>query len=218
MARVICVHGMGGTAATMAPVVERLRAAGHDATAITLPGHGGTPEGLLGVTWADWLDAVCAAVAAHGADTVVGQSMGAALAFAAAARGSAGSVVAINTLAPDPDAVDGLEWRRDRGTEWIEVEPSAVGEVALERIPIGALLEMANGVLSTDLGAVHVPVLLVTSAHDDVVDPASSDVVADLLGGPVERLLLPGSGHVASMDVDVDLLAATITTRLGRWH
>lgn len=216
MARILCVHGMGGTAATMTRVVDGLRAAGHDAIAITLPGHGGAPEDLLGVGWADWLDAVAGAVTAHGADTIVGQSMGAALALAAAAGGRCRSVVAINVLAPDPDAVDGLEWRRDRGTEWIDVPPSDVGEIALDRIPIGALLEMANGVLSTDLAAVTVPVLLVTSANDDVVDPASSDVVAAQLAGPVTRDVLPASGHVASLDADLDRLLAAICAHVDR--
>ena len=104
MSRVLCVHGMGGTAATMSMVVDGLRAAGHDAIAITLPGHGGAPEDLLGVTWQDWI----AAVSAPAADVIVGQSMGAALALAVASYGGCGSVVAINTTAPDPDAVDGL--------------------------------------------------------------------------------------------------------------
>lgn len=212
MTSVLCLHGMGGTAATMAPIVAALRAAGHDAHAITLPGHGRDPEHLVGVGWTDWL----VAASAHAADVVVGQSMGAVLALAIAAGGGCRAVVAINPLAPDPDAVDGLEWRRDRGTEWIEVAPSSVGEVALERLPIAALVEMATGVLSVDLAAVTVPVLIATSALDDVVDPASSDVIASLLGGPVERLSLPNSGHVASMDADVDLLVTAISAHIAR--
>lgn len=202
----------------MARVVGALRDAGHDAVAITLPGHGGVPEDLLGVGWDDWLGAVSAHARDRGVDTIIGQSMGAALALAVAASGGVGSVVAINTIAADPDAVDGLEWRRDRGTEWIDVPPSDVGEVALERIPIGALLEMANGVLSIDLAAVRVPVLLVTSVNDEVVDPASSDVVAGSLGGPVDRLTLPRSGHVASMDADVELMITAVGEHLDRWH
>jgi carboxylesterase len=85
-----------------------------------------------------------------------------------------------------------------------------VVEQAYERLPMASLLAMQAGILSLDLAAVTVPVLIVTSALDDVVDPASSDAVAALLGGPVERVVLDQSGHVATLDVQRDALARTI--------
>ena len=216
MATVLCLHGLGGTAATMAPIADALRSRGHELAAPTLPGHGTTPEDLTGVEWRDWIAAVLAHVPRSGAfDLAVGQSMGADLALDLASFGFARSVVAINPLAPDADAVDGLEWRRERGAEWVDAEASTVGEQAYDRLPIGALLAMADGVLGLDLSAVRCPVLIVTSANDEVVDPASSDAVAASLGGPVSRLLLPRSGHVASLDVDHPVLVDTIVSFLS---
>jgi esterase/lipase len=123
--RIACIHGLGGTGATMARLADRLHRADHEVTTPTLPGHGSQPEALLGVAWPDWLAAV------PDADVLVGQSMGGSLALAAAARSaSIRAVVCINALAPDPDAVDGLEWRRDRGTAWIDDVPTVGGEVA----------------------------------------------------------------------------------------
>ena len=214
MARVLCLHGMGGTGATMAPIADALRAGGHVVEAPTLPGHGTTPEQLIGLDWADWLHGALSAMTVP-VDLVVGQSMGAVLALDIATRGGTRGVVAINPLGPDPDALDGLEWRRERGTEWIEVAPSTVGEIAYDRIPIGALLAMVTGVLAVDLAAVTCPVLVVTSVHDEVVDPDNSVVVAGSVSGPVERLRLERSGHVVSLDVERDTVITAARTFLG---
>lgn len=206
MARVLLLHGLGGAAATMAPLADALAAYGHDVHAPTLPGHGSEPAALLTVGWADWL----AAAEEWQCDLVVGQSMGGNLALALAASGRCAAVVAINPPPPDPDAVDGLEWQQSRGVAWIDGPPLAAGEVGYTTLPIGALLEMANGSLATDLSAVQVPVLLVTSALDEVADPFSADYLASLLLGPVRRLRLANSGHVATFGPDLAELAEAI--------
>lgn len=213
MLRVACVHGLGGTASTMSPLVDALRAAGHEAWAVTLPGHGTAPDDLAGITWADWLAAV------PDADALVGQSMGGALVLAAVAtRPEVRAVVAINPPAPDPDALDGLEWRRSRGTAWVDAPPAAEGEHAYDRLPLESLVAMADGVIATDLAAVHVPVLLVTSLDDDVVDPVCSDVVAASLSGPVERLVLPTGTHTATRGPDRATLTSAVLTFLATLH
>ncbi|MFM2070245.1 MAG: hypothetical protein RLZZ623_508 [Actinomycetota bacterium] len=190
----------------MWPIVGALAADRHEVLAPTLPGHGSTPEDLIAATWQLWLDSA----RSWPADVVVGQSMGAVLALALAAEGGCRAVVAINPLAADPDAIDGLEWRMSRGHEWLDVAPSTVREMAYERLPLTALLAMHAGVAGVVLGDVKVPVLVVTSGADDVVDPASSDVVAGALSGSVERLLLPTSGHVATLDRDRDRLCSAV--------
>ena len=205
MTTIALVHGLGGTGATMDLLADLLTSAGHSCLTVTLPGHGTTPEDLAGVTWVEWVAAI------PDADVLVGQSMGGALALAAASiRPSVRGVVAINTPPPDPDALDGLEWRRSRGHDWIDGPPLADGEAGYTRLPIDALANMARGVLDTDLAAVTVPVLLVNSAGDEVVDPASADTIASALGGPVARLLLANSGHVATFGSDQGVLAAAI--------
>ena len=110
MTTILCLHGLGGTGRTMQPLADALTALGHTVHTPTLPGHGSEPDDLLGVTWNDWVDAADAAVTACGAQVVVGQSMGAAIALAVAARrrhhDTLGKLVAINCPAPDPDAID----------------------------------------------------------------------------------------------------------------
>jgi carboxylesterase len=202
MTRVLCLHGLGGTGATMWPIVAACIDAGFTTLAPTLPGHGTDPADLIGVTWSDWLEAA----RAWDADVVVGQSMGADLALQLAAEERCRAVVCINPVAPDPDAVEGLQWRIDHGHTWVEVGPSTVDEIAYERLPIEAVVAMTAGVAEIDLTAVDRPVLLVTSANDDVVDPASSDRIADALRCHVQRLRLRNSGHVATLGGERHLL------------
>ena len=219
MARVLCLHGLGGTGATMWPLVATLGQAGHDVLAPTLPGHGSTPADLLDVGWDEWL----AAALDWPADVVVGQSMGGALALAVAAAGACRAAVAINPPAPDPDAVDGLEWRLSRGHEWLEDAPTFPGEAAYSRLPtVGPAGDDRRRSLSIDLGRVTQPVLLVSSRHDDVVDPASAAPIAAALGGPVRRVTLEHGGHVATLDADrgrlctaVEAFVATAALRAG---
>jgi len=190
----------------MQPLVEGLNSRGHVIHAPTLPGHGAVVEALENVGWVDWISAG----RQWPADVIVGQSMGASLALAIAAHSGCVAVVAINPPAPDPDAVDGLEWRQSRGHDWVDGPPLAHGEIGYERLPITALLAMTNGILATDLSAVTCPVLLVSSALDEVVDPAGADVVAALVNGPVGRLTLANSGHVATLGPDLDELLTAV--------
>ncbi len=199
------VHGLGGTADTMAALARALDALGHTTHLVTLPGHGTVPEDLLRFGWADWLAAV------PRAEVLVGQSLGASLALAAAAtRPDVRAVVAINPVTVDLDALEGLEWRRDRGLDWMPGAPLSEGEVGYDRLPIAALIEMVAGVSAVDLAAVTAPVLLVTGALDDTVDPPSLDALIEHVTGPVTRLRLPNSGHVASLGPDRDRLVEAI--------
>ena len=113
---------MGGTGATMWPIVAACIDAGFTTLAPTLPGHGTDPADLVGVTWIDWLEAARDV----GGRVVVGQSMGACLALQLAAEKRCRAVVCINPVAADPDAIEGLLWRKSRGHEWVEVVPSTV--------------------------------------------------------------------------------------------
>lgn len=218
---VVLVHGLGGTAATMAPLATVLRDHGVTSTSLLLPGHGTSPADLATTTWTDWLDAVIGACTAggRGVDAVVGQSLGGALALAAAAAGApTRAVVSINGPHPDPDAVDGIEWRMSRGHTTVDAVLGD-GEAGYDAIPLVSLLEMSRGLLATDLAAVTAPTLLLQGLDDEVVDPAGVDVLAAHLtsvppAGPrIERLA--GVGHVATLSPAVTSIAASVMSLLG---
>jgi carboxylesterase len=202
---VVCLHGLGGTPSVMEPVAVALRDAGWTVDVPVLPGHGTRPEDLLDATWEQWLAAVPRSRIA------IGQSMGGTLALASAATDG---VVCINALGyADPDAVLEGDWI-DAGTPDIRAE--GVTDHAYTRLPVSAMREMLRGVESLDLAAVTVPVLVVTSADDSVLDPYHSDVIASSVTGPVERQRLPRSGHVATLDLDAPMLIDAIVDFVSR--
>lgn len=216
---VVAVHGLGGSPASLGMLPGALRDAGHRVVAPLLPGHGTTPDDLAASTRASWLDAVRAALP-DGPAVLVGQSLGGVLALLVAASDPrVTGVAAFNApvLPTDPDALEHLEWLLSRGTTMVPAgdadlaDPDARDE-AYDQLPVRALVELAS--LSTAahevLPGIEVPVLVVTSAHDGVVDPANGDELAGRVSGPVTRLLLPRSKHVACLDLDRDLLAARL--------
>jgi carboxylesterase len=60
--------------------------------------------------------------------------------------------------------------------------------------------------MGDDLVKVTCPLLLLTSPQDHVVDPGNSDIVAERVSGPVERVTLERSYHVATLDYDKDVI------------
>lgn len=194
----------------MAPLADLLQEAGHHTVIITLPGHGTTADDLIGATWQQWLDAVIDATPDRA--VIVGQSMGGTLAIAAASSGvPVNGIVAINAPAPDPDALDGLEWRQSRGHDWIDGPELAQGEIGYTRFPVGALVEMAAGAMSIDASNVRCSVALLNGALDEVVDPFSAHVWrAVLTSADISIQSLPNTGHVATFGPDIDIIAGAV--------
>src|SRR4029453_5222499 len=81
-------------------------------------------------------------------------------------------------------------------------------EKAYDATPLRPLLSLADAAADSldDLAKITCPVLLLTSRQDHVVDPHNSDIVAERVSGPVERITLERSYHVATLDYDKDLI------------
>ena len=76
MARFVLVHGAFGGSWSWQEMAERLRQAGHDATALDLPGHGADLTPLDQVTLDIYADRVCEVLAQGPPALLTGQSMG----------------------------------------------------------------------------------------------------------------------------------------------
>ena len=63
--------------------------------------------------------------------------------------------------------------------------------------------------LAEGYGAMRQPLLLLNSPQDHVVEPAQGDFLAAHYGGPLERILLERSYHVATQDYDKQLVFDT---------
>ena len=81
-------------------------------------------------------------------------------------------------------------------------------ETSYEGTPLRPLVTLFDGVESfqSGLSSIACPVLILNSPQDHVVAPSNSDHLAASVGGPVERVTLERSFHVATLDYDKDLV------------
>jgi carboxylesterase len=218
---VLVLHGFTGNPGSIRPLAEALAAAGRTVEAPRLPGHGTAVEDMLDTRWADWSAAAEAAwvdLAGRTRTTVVaGLSMGGTLACWLVARHpEAAGLVVVNPLVqpPDPEMVAMGRAMLDAGET---VAPGIGSDIAdpdshetaypgSPLLPLMSLLEALDG-LQVDLPRIACPVLVLTSPQDHVVPPTNSDHLASVAAGPVERVTLERSYHVATLDFDKDLIA-----------
>jgi carboxylesterase len=222
----LVLHGFTGSPVSMRPLAEALAEAGFAVELPRLPGHGTSTADLVETGWDDWLTEAERALEALQARTpdgtvvVVGLSMGGAL-TAAIAEGHpelAGIVLINAPVAAPPELAAAMEQMLAGGVEVLDsiggdiADPDA-DEASYGETPLRPLLTMimAGQDVRARLGEVTVPALIVTSRQDHVVNPGDSDVLAPDQGGPVERIWLEKSFHVATLDYDrAEVESATV--------
>lgn len=226
---VLVLHGFTGNPQSMRPLAEACAAAGFTVELPLLPGHGTALEDMVPTRWEDWsgaaeahfqsLAARCDSVA------VVGLSMGGGLATWLAERHPhIAGLALINPLisAPDEEFRAGIRALIDAGTETIDgigsdIKKDGSKEASYPGTPLGAVLSLFDGVdgVLAGLSAVHCPTLLLTSREDHVVDAASGQALEAGVSGPIERVWLEDSYHVATLDNDAPLIEARVTEFLA---
>ncbi len=213
----LVLHGFTGSPHSVRDLARALAGAGMAVEAPLLPGHGTSMDDMLGTVWDDWYGAVERAYVELAARVdrvvLVGLSMGGTLCVTLAAdHPEVAGVAAINPYI-DPPAESFRDILRGLLSEGIDVIPAAGGkdiadpgaaEASYEGTPIPPLLSLCEALdrLAPRLATVTCPLLVVTSRQDHVVPPVSSDVLADAVSGPVERVWLERSRHVATLDLD----------------
>lgn len=220
----LVLHGFTGCPQSMRGLAEAFAAAGFTTELPLLPGHGTSLEDMNTTGWADWTGAAEAAyqdlavrtgaATGNGKVVVAGLSMGGALAAWLAARHPeiAGLVVVNPAVEPAGAAfVDILRQTLAQGIEFAppvgnDVAAPGITELAYDGIPVASALSFIEGQaeLEAALADIACPVLLITSRQDHVVAPRNSDYLAERVGGPVERVWLERSYHVATIDLDKD--------------
>ena len=83
-----------------------------------------------------------------------------------------------------------------------------VTESAYEGAPVRAMLSLIDALreLAPAYPTMNIPLLILASPQDHVVPPAHQDYLAEHYGGPVERVVLERSYHVATQDFDKQLI------------
>ncbi len=217
---VLVLHGFTGNPESMRPLAGALAAAGLTVELPLLPGHGTSVDDMLPTRWEDWSAAAaseyeslatrCRRVA------VVGLSMGGTLTcWLAEHHPEIAGIAVVNPLiqAPDQEFRLGIVSLVEAGTEVFDgigsdIKKEGVVESAYPDTPLAAALSLFEGVdaVQARLGDIHCPTLLFSSREDHVVEPGSGDVLASSVGGPLERIHLENSYHVATLDWDAPLI------------
>jgi carboxylesterase len=214
----LVLHGFTGSPHSVRGVATALAAAGLAVEAPLLPGHGTAPDDMVATTWADWRAAAEAAwldLATRCESVVVfGLSMGGSLAAALAAdHPQTAGIAVVNPYIdpPAPSFQDLLRGLLAAGETWVpgigsDIARPGSREIGYSGTPIAPLLSLSQALdrLRPRLGRIACPVLIMTSRVDHVVPPVSSDVLAQGVAGPVERVWLDRSFHAATLDFDGD--------------
>lgn len=228
---VVVVHGFTGNPVSTRPLGERLHADGFTVELLRLPGHGTTPQDMSATRYADWLAAVeaatddlmerCEQVA------LVGISMGGTLCLDVGSRREVAAVVTINAqvlevgglvarLAPILQHVVPMVPARLAGIAPDDIRAGGT-EKAYPTVPAKAAYSLTRALrrVRAQLADLTAPVLVCWSTEDHTVPPENSRRLVELLPGDVHQLELPNSYHVATLDLDQDLLFDTISEFLA---
>lgn len=220
----LVIHGFTGHCGSMRILADAFAAEGWHVEMPLLPGHGTAVDDMLPTRWADWAGEAERAYRSLAARAdrivVVGLSMGGALTLRVGAdHPEVAGLVCINPAAqPQPaEVIEMLQGMVDGGTEVIpgigsDIADPDSNETAYDGTPLRPLLSMlVDGVapVAAEYGRMTAPLLLLGSPQDHVVDPAQVDFLAAQYGGPVQRVSLDRSYHVATLDYDKDLVVAS---------
>ncbi len=216
----LVLHGFTGAPPSMRGLAEAFAAAGFHVELPRLPGHGTSVDDMKTTSWSDWygeaerayqhLAARCTKV------VIVGLSMGGALTLRLGAdHPEIAGLVCINPATqPSDDLIGLVRATIDGGTDEFPGIGSDIAdpdqtEISYASVPLRPLLSMLeDGV--TPLVATYptttCPLLLMNSPQDHVVEPAQAEFLAGQYGGPLERVTLERSFHVATQDFDRALI------------
>lgn len=226
----LVLHGFTGNPQSMRPLAEALASCGYTVDLPLLPGHGTVVEDMMATGWEDWSqaaeDAYQALTGRCSKVMVAGLSMGGALTCWLAARHpDVAGIALVNPLIEPPgdDFRAGIRDLVAGGTSVVDGIGSDIAkegsiESAYPSTPLAAALSLFEGVDSVAplLGEIRCPTLLMTSREDHVVSVESGDRAERSIAGPVERVWLERSYHVATLDWDAPVIEERVVAFAGK--
>lgn len=215
---VVLCHGFTGTTGSIRPWAEALAARPNTRLiAPRLTGHGTRWQDMERVNWRDWVLDVQAAYAELKphckAIFAGGLSMGGALALRLAQTRDIAGVLLVNPGVASEDKLLNLSGAlrhvvKSQPGIASDIAKEGVTEPAYDIVSVRAAWQMTKlwAAVRKDLGLVRVPTLLMHSARDHVLDDASRKILEASIP-QLEKVLLPNSFHVATLDHDQELIA-----------
>ena len=217
----LVLHGFTGCPQSMRPLAEAFAAAGYTVELPRLPGHGTTVEDMSRYGWSNWTAAAEQAYAdlASRTDSIVvaGLSMGGSLSLYLASRHpEIAGIVLVNPVVESDDFTPLAEAAKAllaAGEPFIQgvgndVADPDVNELAYTSMPNNCVLSLVDGLtaLKEELATIRQPALILRSTQDHIVPPSSVKLLTSSLPGPHELAELERSFHVATIDLDQDII------------
>ncbi|HAM03593.1 MAG TPA: hypothetical protein DCQ30_15425 [Acidimicrobiaceae bacterium] len=234
---VLVLHGFTGNPQSLRPLAEAVADAGYSVELPLLPGHGTALEDMVPTRFADWARAADEAYEGLAARcrrvAVAALSMGGTLACRLAERRPEITALVLVNPMVEPPAESYRDVLRGLLASGTDVAPGIGSDIAREGgvelsyagSPLEAALSLFEGVdeVAAGLASISCPVLLFSSRNDHVVPSSSGDLLAARVSGPVERVWLERSYHVATLDHDAPLIESRTVSFLaevfaGRAH
>jgi carboxylesterase len=237
---VLGVHGFGGTAAELQPLLDRVSGAGFGVDAALLPGHGTTPADLQRFGFDHWVNATRARMrkVAESYETFVllGFSLGTLVTMQLASeadrpKGLRGRIVLGNALTLEPVTRAGLAGLSRLGTHMpdLYVQKPAAGDVvdksvlgglvAYDRHPLRAAIEtyLAGPRVRAVVGQITCPTLILHGRRDRVCPWQNAAWLADHIGSKdVSVRIFERSAHVIASDFEREEVAREVCAFLDR--
>ena len=212
---VLLIHGLNGDKSDMAELTAYLAANGMIAENMLLPGHGTRQmRDLLGMTWAEWSEAVSRELRSlkQRCDVVflVGHSLGGALALHVAAHEEIAGIVTMCAPLHMHPLMKPMVWLTKYVTPMLPSLPEDVRDTTARRNgvrwtpmrPVESMLQFLPQ-LRTELPDITIPALVMTSIHDHVVPARDGREIYRLLGSRDKHLVtFHRSYHVIMKDHD----------------
>lgn len=237
MSGVLAIHGLGGGPYELAPVIERLKGAGHEVIAPTLPGHEGGARIMPPSRWEDWVACVDEAydgLAKKGAVMVVGFSTGATLALGLSLRKEVQRMALLSPFL----AIRYTTWLPFRSASAIKLmirvmpdlprrappvrEPEmrawVVKQERYQTFSLAATLSALELIEQTrpKVPKIQVPTLIIQGKKDSVVEPTEAVWLRDRLASREKRLLwMERSDHLVALDYDRDRVSREVAEFLA---
>src|SRR6476661_9702148 len=230
---VLLLHGFGDTPQTLSLLAHRLHKTGYSVLVPLLPGHGRSMRDFTRSTADQWIGAAeqsLVAMRRRNADTsIVGLSMGGALAVVLAARTDISALVLIAPYLGMP-----LQLRVAAATHWVWSRP--VGAVNARnprsiRDPIERERNLAYGAVTgralyqlwrmvrrarKALPSVAAPTLIIQSREDPRISPQVAESALALLGAEEKRLVMTeGAGHIITVDYGRERVFSEVSSWLA---
>jgi len=228
---VLLLHGFTGSPQSLRGLAEYIAQSGFTVSLPLLPGHGTKKEDMLNLTYQDWLKAardelcrlreVCRAVA------VGGLSMGGTLTCDLLIHEpdiKCGFVINPLLEPPDDSVLNLLNSLVESGQRFTlgigsDIKKEGASELCYDATPVKEVLSLikAASELRNELLKIKVPICVLVSKEDHVVNPQSAQTLAQAIGALAELSYLENSYHVATLDNDAELINDKVLSHLNRW-